>query len=166
MTQFTAAATSCTALGLMLLTLAGANGPARAIVAAERTEAAAPAQVKEITFDDLKLNMKKEDPFDRTLLSDKVKQLDGKPIRVRGYMLPSFQQSGIKQFVLMRDNRECCFGPGAALFDAILVEMVGGATTNFSVRPISVEGTFEVRELKDPDGKHIAIYHLDGKEAK
>lgn len=130
------------------------------------TKAAEPVATKDATFDDIKLELKKGDPFTKTLLTDKVKKLDGKPIRIRGYILPSFQQSGIKQFVLVRDNLECCFGPGAALFDAILVEMTGGATTDFSVRPVSVEGTFTVKELLGPDGKHLAIYHLDGKTVK
>ena len=141
--------------------------PAKAAETKESKPAdAEPPATKDATFDDIKLELKKGDPFTKTALTDKVKKLDGKPIRIRGYILPSFQQSGIKQFVLVRDNLECCFGPGAALFDAILVEMIGGATTEFSVRPVSVEGKFTVKELLGPDGKHLAIYHLDGKAVK
>jgi hypothetical protein len=120
---------------------------------------------KEITFDEVKLDMKKGDPYDSSLLTEKVKKLDGKPIRIRGYILPSFKQSGLKQFVLVRDNQECCFGPGALLHDCIVVEMMEPATAEFSVRPVSVEGVFSIRELK-LDGKYLAIYHLDGKEVK
>jgi hypothetical protein len=123
--------------------------------------------VKEVTFDDVKLDMKKGDPYEASLLSDKVKQLDGKSIRIRGYILPGFQQTGITQFVLVRDNMECCFGPGAMLHDCILVEMVAPASTSFTVRPVSVEGKFSIREVKDPvNGNYLAIYHLDGKEVK
>src|SRR5262249_21303028 len=129
--------------------------------AAERGNAA----FKDVTFDDVKLEMQKGDPFDRNLLTDKVKELDGKKIRVRGFILPSFQQSGIKQFVLVRDNMECCYGPGALLHDCILVEMQGSATATFTVRPVSVEGTFSIREVKVGD-KHWAIYHLDGNQVK
>jgi hypothetical protein len=139
------------------LVLAGGTG-----LAAERSA----EPVKSVTFDDVKLDLKKGDPYDSSLLSTKVKLLDGKPIRIRGYILPSFQQTGIKQFVLVRDNMECCFGPGALLHDCILVEMTAPATATFTVRPVSVEGTFTIHELKGPDGKHLAIYHLDGKEVK
>lgn len=128
--------------------------------------AAPDAGIKSVSFDDVKLELKKGDPYDPTALTAKVKGLDGKAIRIRGYILPSFQQTGIRQFVLVRDNMECCFGPGALLYDCILVEMVSGATTTFTVRPVSVEGTFSIREVKGPDGKHLAIYHLDGKEVK
>jgi len=64
---------------------------------------------KDVTFDDVKLELKKGDPFDPALLTPKIKDLDGKAIRICGYSLPSFQQTGIKQFVLVRDNMECCF---------------------------------------------------------
>jgi hypothetical protein len=121
---------------------------------------------RDVTFDDIKLELKKGDPFAPSLLTEKVKGFNGKAIRIRGYILPSFQQTGIKQFVLVRDNMECCFGPGALLHDCILVEMATPATATFTVRPVSVEGTFSIREVKGPDGKYLAIYHLDGKEVK
>jgi len=125
-----------------------------------------PEPTKEITFDDLKFNLKKGDPFERKLLTTGIKKLDGKDVRIRGYILPSFQATGLKQFVLVRDNLECCFGPGAALYDCILVEMEGDGSTDYTIRPISVEGTFAVKEFKGLDGKHLAIYHLDGRAVK
>jgi hypothetical protein len=121
---------------------------------------------KEITFDDIKLEMQKGETYDSSKLTDKVRGFDGKPIKIRGYILPSFQQNGIKQFILVRDNMECCFGPGALLHDCVVVEMIAPATTSYSTRPVSVEGNFSVRELKAPDGTYLAIYHLDGKEVK
>ena len=122
--------------------------------------------VRDISFDDIKFEMEKGAPFDRSLLTESINKLEGKPIRIRGYILPSFQQNGIKQFVLVRDNLECCFGPGAALFDCVIVQMVGDATATFSVRPVTVEGTFAIRELKGLDGNHLAIYHMDATGVK
>jgi len=127
---------------------------------------AAESKPVDITFDNLKFDIKKGDPFERKLLTTEIEKLDGKPIRVRGYMLPSFQQKGITQFVLVRDNMECCFGPGAALFDCIVVEMVDGESTSFTVKPIAVEGVFKVSEFLGPDGKPLAVFHLDGKAVK
>ena len=56
--------------------------------------------------------MKKEEPFLRSMISPAIEKLGSAKIRIRGYILPSFQQSGLTQFVLVRDNMECCFGPG------------------------------------------------------
>jgi hypothetical protein len=77
-------------------------------------------------------------------------------------MLPSFQQTGLTNFVLVRDNLQCCFGPGAALYDCVVVEMTEGHSTDFTVRPVAVEGTFAIREFKSAEGRTLAIYHLDG----
>jgi hypothetical protein len=134
--------------------------------AAPTAQAASSGRIRDITFDDIKLELKKDEAFKPEVLTPAVKKLEGATVRVRGYMLPSFQESGLKQFVLMRDNMECCFGPGAALYDCIIVEMVGDATASFSVRPISVEGKFSLRELLGPNGKQLAIYHMDGHEVK
>lgn len=118
----------------------------------------------DITFDSIKFDMEKGEGFERSMLTRQIEALAGQPVRVRGYILPTsvFTQTGISQFVLVRDNLECCFGPGAALFDCIVVELKPEKTTDFTIRPVAVEGTFSIREILDPDGKHLAIYHLDG----
>ena len=123
-------------------------------------------RLKAISFDDVKFEMKKKASFKRSLLTKEIVDLDGQLIKIRGYILPSFQQKGITRFVLVRDNMECCFGPGAALYDCIVVEMESGKSTSFTVRPITVEGIFTVREYKGPNGKHLAIYHLKGRSAQ
>lgn len=124
------------------------------------------AKIQNLTFDDIKFDIKKDAPFKRDMLTDKIESLSGSPIKIRGYILPSFQQKGIKQFVLVRDNMECCFGPGAALYDCILVEMAPGKSASFTVRPVAVEGRFEISEFIGPDGKHLAIYRMVGEEVK
>jgi hypothetical protein len=91
-----------------------------------------------------------------------VTALETSRVRIRGYILPSFQQTGLTQFVLVRDNMECCFGPGALLHDCVVVRMIPGKTASFSIRPVAVTGTFRVEELRGPDGRHLAIYALDG----
>jgi len=131
--------------------------PAPATPATDR-----PAAPRDISFDDLKLDLKKGDPFSRDLLPSRVTALETTRIRIRGYILPSFQQTGLTQFVLVRDNMECCFGPGALLHDCVVVRMKPGKTASFSIRPVAVTGTFRVEELRGPDGRHLAIYALDG----
>jgi hypothetical protein len=123
-------------------------------------------QPREITFDDIKLDMQKGDPFTRDLLPERVRALERHRVRIRGYILPSFQQRGLTQFVLVRDNQECCFGPGAALHDCVVVRMRPGTTADFSIRPVAVAGTFSIAELRGPDGRHLAIYALEGESVQ
>lgn len=124
------------------------------------------AAARDTTFDDLTFEMKKGAAFRRSLLTPKIERLHDQRIRVRGYILPSFQQDGITQFVLVRDNQQCCFGPGAALYDCILVEMAPGKTTSYTVRPVSVEGVFRIKPYLDPDGKPLAVYRLEGLDVR
>ncbi|MFN9915879.1 MAG: hypothetical protein ACK53L_25025, partial [Pirellulaceae bacterium] len=85
-------------------------------------------------------------------------------------MLPTsvFQTKGIKQFVLVRDNQECCFGPGAAIYDCVMIEMAPDKTTEFNLRPIAVSGTFviDTESFQYPDGGHYAIFKMIATEAK
>jgi len=136
----------------------------------EKSDAPAPPAADvapvDITFDTLKLELKKNEDYKRDEIPKKVEALGNRRIRIRGYLLPSFQQTGLTQFVLVRDNMQCCFGPGAALHDAIVVEMKPGQSTDFTVRPVAVEGIFAIKEFLDPDGKVMAIYHLDGERVR
>lgn len=117
------------------------------------------------TFDDLRFDIQPGQPFHRPMLPPAIEALAGQRIRIRGYILPTAQKRGIKQFVLVRDNQECCFGPGAALYDCILVEMAAGQSAEYTIRPIAIEGTFSIQEVKGLDGKHLAIYHIDAESA-
>ena len=144
-------------LGLLLLALSSSP------LAAQQPNK---MRLKAISFDDIKFEMKKKNPFKRSLLTKEIVALEDQLIKIRGYILPSFQQDGITRFVLVRDNMQCCFGPGAALYDCIVVEMESGKSTSFTVRPVTVEGVFTVHEYKGPDGKHLAIYHVRGRSAE
>ena len=122
--------------------------------------------IVETTFDDLKFEMEKEGKFERSMLTPEVEKRLDENIRIRGYIYPTLKKKGIKQFVLVRDNLECCFGPGAALFDCILVHMKEGKTAEFSIRPVAVEGKFTFEEFIDYDGTTRAIYRLDGESVQ
>jgi hypothetical protein len=44
--------------------------------------------------------------------------------------------------------------------------MSPGKSTEYKVQPVTVDGTFSLSELRDPDGKHLAIYHLTGESVR
>ncbi|RCS50582.1 DUF3299 domain-containing protein [Bremerella cremea] len=120
-----------------------------------------PGKTIDMTFDDIKFDIAPDADFERSMLPQAIEDLKKQKIRIGGFILPGYQSRDIKQFVLVRDNMECCFGPGAALYDCILVEM-SGRGVDFTVRPVTVEGEFTIQEYKDGDDKVRAIYHLQG----
>ncbi len=139
-------------------------------LAEERKARDAAKKRGEITFDDLKFDIEKGGDFKQEMITPEIKALEKKTLKLRGFILPTsvFQQSGIKQFVLVRDNQECCFGPGAALYDCVIVEMAPGKTTNFATRVVTVKGKLELdsETYKYPEGGHFAIYKMTAEEVK
>ena len=121
-----------------------------------------PSAIVEATFDHLKFDIEPDAEFDEAMLTPTIHKLFGRKIRIRGYIYPTLKKRGLKQFILVRDNQECCFGPGAALFDCILVHMTEGNTAEYSIRPVAVEGKFSFEIFPDPYGVTRAIYRLDG----
>lgn len=133
---------------------------------APETPAEVAVALRDIDFDTIKFDIEKDAEFKPEMITPEIKKLDGKRVVLRGYMLPSFQQSGITRFVLVRDNLECCFGPGAALYDCVIVDMVEGESAEFSVRPVAVTGKFTLDTYKDSDDVVRAVYHLQGESVK
>ncbi len=114
----------------------------------------------DLSFDDLKFEMEKSQDFDRSMLTDKIKEYNGAKIQLRGYIRPSFTADGLSKFVFVRDNKVCCFGPKAAIFDNVLVKLAAGITTDYTVRPITIEGDLMLKEYKGPDDKVWSIYRM------
>ena len=114
----------------------------------------------DLTFDDVKFPIEMNEEFERSKLTPEILKLHGKRIQIRGYIRPSFKQSGIEKFILVRDNQECCFGPGAMLYDCMIVRMTKGTSTEFTTRPITVEGQFYLKEFEGPDGRLWAIFRM------
>ena len=145
-------------------------------VAEDRSSSDAAKARGEINFDDLKFPIEKDQPFEESMLIESVRELDGRKVKLRGYILPTtlFTETNIRQFVLVRDNQECCFGPGAALFDCVIVDMVPGESIDFVTRPITVTGKFKIdtKSYKHPGGRgpggasHLAIFHIDGESVR
>ena len=114
----------------------------------------------DLTFDDVKFDLEPEETFTADRLTDEIRQIDGQKIKIRGYIRPSFSQRGLKNFVFVRDNKECCFGPNAAIYDCMLVKLKKQTTTDYTVRPVTVEGTFYLKPYQGPDGDTWAIYRM------
>ncbi|WP_146407935.1 DUF3299 domain-containing protein [Allorhodopirellula heiligendammensis] len=138
----------------------------------ERKSSQADLEKGDISFDDLKFDIEKDEAFDPKKLTDTLRFLNGRTVKLSGYILPStlFKETDINEFVLVRDNQECCFGPGAALFDAVMVEMVPGKSTDFVTRPVTVKGkfVFDPKKYKYPPGvgpngaSHFAVFRIEG----
>lgn len=113
-------------------------------------------------FDLLKiLNMEPVTSDAPELLPDWLRALDGKRVRVRGFMYPPFEETGLRGFVLARDNQICCFGRNPKVYDLVEVTMRKGVTANYiQNRPFDVVGIFRI-EPDLLDDELFGLYKLE-----
>lgn len=64
-----------------------------------------------------------------------IAAMDGKKVFIKGYIRPDSvtQRIGIKEFLLVRDNNQCCFGDISSVkyYDQMAVDMAGSLTVDF-----------------------------------
>ncbi|MFM8219006.1 MAG: hypothetical protein ACKOJF_08775 [Planctomycetaceae bacterium] len=99
-----------------------------------------------------------------------LRALDGKPIRLRGYMKPGFLSEGITRFLLVRDTGLCCYGPKGKIYDLVQVTLAEGQSSNYiELTPFDVVGTFRIRlDVLDEEADDgtvnqliIGLYHIE-----
>lgn len=138
----------------------------RLLVTERKFSVEGPEQAVRVSFDDLDLlkvlNLEPV-PLDAVgHFPDWLKQLNGRRIRIRGFMYPVFQETGLDQFVLARDNQICCFGRDPKVYDLVAISMRKGKTTNYIpyTRSFDVHGVFRIEPLVDGD-KLLGLYSIE-----
>jgi len=121
-----------------------------------------PHKALRISYDDFDLlkvlNMEPVPPNAPSQMPGWLKQLDGKRIRVRGFMYPTFTDP-VEVFVLARDNQICCFGRNPKIYDLVKVALRKGVTSPYiQNRPFDVVGLFHIAK-KIEDGR--LLYSID-----
>jgi hypothetical protein len=95
---------------------------------------------------------------------DTARSADGRNVLLKGYMYPGKQQRGITQFLLVRDQGDCCFGGNPKITDRVLVELkdpVHPAGIDFSPRLTKIAGRFVIRPMGAPGLDGGVLYHLE-----
>lgn len=141
-----------------------------AVKEADAKESAEPGdknRIRNISFDTVVFDMKKGDNFERKMLTPAIEKLHGKKVSIGGWILPSGENEITDGFFLTRDNKECCFGPGAILYDRIYVVLKPEVVLKYVTKSVRVTGRFEIEYVKDPiDHTYMAIYQLSDVEVK
>jgi hypothetical protein len=90
-----------------------------------------------------------------------ARQLDGQRVFIKGYVFPGLQTKGIREFVLVRDKGDCCFGGNPKITDRIQVKLESPLTIDFHEGLFRLAGTFHVGVGSASEGLGHALYHLD-----
>lgn len=125
------------------------------LIPSKKFKAEGPEKALRVSFDDVDLlkvlNMDPVIPEAPEMMPDWLKQLDGKRIRIRGFMIPPFSETDVRAFTLARDTQLCCFGRNPLPYDLIDVFLKKGAATEYiELRPFDVVGVFHIGEEIEP----------------
>jgi hypothetical protein len=142
----------------------GVSGEVRQIqllIPQKRFRRERPSEALRVSYDDIDLlkvlNMEPV-PADAVVhFPEWLKSLDGKLVRIRGFMFPTFVATGLTEFALARDNGICCFVRQPKIYDIMNVQLAEGETTDYIAnRPFDVEGIFRI----DPDSDQPQLSRL------
>ena len=99
------------------------------------------------------------DPADA--IPDSAREMDGRDVLLKGYMYPGKQQRGIRQFLLVRDQGDCCFGGNPKITDRVLVQKADKQTIEYTPRLRKIAGRFSIRPTGAVDVDGGVFYHLE-----
>ena len=88
-------------------------------------------------------------------------EADGKDVLLKGYMYPGSEQEGIVQFLLVRDQGDCCFGGNPKITDRVLVTLGDTHGIDFTPRLVKIAGQFTIRPAGSPEIDGGVLYHLE-----
>jgi hypothetical protein len=92
---------------------------------------------------------------------EKVAELDGRRVRLTGFMYPLQQGDPIQYFCLLRTTQTCCYGPRPQFNQYVFVEM-DAPTQFYRLDPVSCAGTFRVEPMPDEG----YIYRIEGEKCE
>lgn len=91
-------------------------------------------------------------------LHEKVAPFVGQKVFLKGYMYNLQKFEGLKDFVFLKDNGECCFGGEPKPYDMMVVRMPEGKTTRAFRSMIAVSGTLNADVTA---GEGEPVYTID-----
>ena len=79
-------------------------------------------------------------------IPEEIQKLNGQQVFIKGYMRPSNYQYGLRNFLLVRDNQNCCFGPlnDVKYFDQIQVNFAGDIRADYDTGIFRLGGTLRI----------------------
>ena len=96
-----------------------------------------------------------------TSVPESARQMDGRDVLLKGYIYPGKQQQGIVQFLLVRDQGDCCFGGNPKITDRVLVHMADARGIDFSPRLRKIAGRFVIRPTGTEALDGGVLYHIE-----
>ncbi|MEM8709442.1 MAG: DUF3299 domain-containing protein [Planctomycetota bacterium] len=122
---------------------------------------------RETVLDALVYPEEYEDAGDEIQFPDRVRALDGERVALTGYMIAlRWNKNHLKQFMLVRDLKSCCFGQQPEADEWVDVVMKGEGTYYVQFVPVVTRGTFRLTGSSDEAGYAVGAYRIDGDDTR
>jgi hypothetical protein len=97
------------------------------------------------------------------LVPPEIMQLEGKKVFIRGYMRPSSQRYRIREFLLVRDNMQCCFGAlnKVKYHDMVAVRLERPLRVDYRTQSFGVGGTLHIDPASARPGAEDAVFSIE-----
>lgn len=96
-----------------------------------------------------------------TEVPDSARAVAGRDVLLKGYIYPGSKQRGITDFLLVRDQGDCCFGGNPKITDRVLVRLADRKGIEFTPGLVKIAGRFRIEPAGAPDAGGGVLYHLD-----
>ncbi|QDS97538.1 hypothetical protein [Adhaeretor mobilis] len=152
-------------LGIILgvISLAGGLGYASYVHVTEVREGYERTSFYEFAPDQNELNL--GDP-----VPDDIEELDGKPVFIKGFMRPDSiaVSKGVKEFLLVRDNNECCYGDASKVkyYDQLAVNVKDKKGVEYSRGMFRVHGTLHVLPHNSTRGPGYPVFSIEAEHVE
>jgi len=121
-------------------------------------------EVPVLSAEDLEADLDRERPFDPAALPERVKELEGKTVRIRGYIhAGSIYRIEFERFLLVTETKGKTYSPTHENFPLgcqVAVEMTAGTKGRYMTGPVIAEGILRFREYRFED-RIWSIYSLE-----
>lgn len=102
-----------------------------------------PEGYQRISYGDLRPNSRTRLPF-----SEKALEFDGKKVFLKGYVRPSAKRRKLKNFILVGDFGDCCFGGNPKMTEVVAIKILGDETIDHGYSLRKIGGTFRLNKSR------------------
>ncbi len=93
-----------------------------------------------------------------------IKKLDGKTVRIRGFMMPVKELQGkTTEFLITRSQPSCCFSGATEITEFVTVKAPGKGFDTMMDDAITIQGTLHVGAIVD-SGFIVGLYQMDAEK--
>ena len=119
-----------------------------------------PEGYQRISYSELRPNRRTPLPF-----SEKAEEFDGKKVFLKGYVRPGAKKRKLKEFILVGDFGDCCFGGNPKITDVVAVSIIDEeATVDYGLSLRRIGGTFrlnrQTRRISDKEVPQV-FYEIE-----